>query len=111
MTSSASKINLGDLQSSSIWESGRVAVERSFALPQFCDLGFELLLFSQGFVHRTRSGGGTSGRPSLVDRQLLLIALQLSGEFLYSFLKMFSAGFSTNECLACLAQLLDLTQD
>jgi hypothetical protein len=111
MTSSIGKINLSDPQSSSIWGLGRTAFERSFTLPQFSGFGFELLLSCQGFIHRTQSSSGTSGRPSLIDSQLFLVALQCSGEFLYSFAEMLPAGFNTNEPFACLAQLIDLTQD
>ena len=108
MTSSVGKVNLGNFQSGSVWGSEPAAQYRGLKLPQFSDLSFELLLSGQGLVRRTRSSGGTSGRPSLVDSQFLFVALQLSSEFLYSFVKMFPAGFSTDECLACLAQLGDL---
>jgi hypothetical protein len=109
MTSSIGKINLGDLQSGSVWGSEPAAYKRSSKVPQFSDLSFELLLSSQGLIRRTQSGGGTGGSPSLVDSQLLFVALQLSSKFLCSFIEMFPAGFSTDECLARLAQLFDLT--
>lgn len=111
MASSVGEVHLGDLEGGPV---SRVRTSSTWAkpcdLPQFSDLGFELLLSSQGLIRRTRPGGRIGGRPSLVDSQLLLVALQSPGEFLYPFVEMLPAGFSTNECLTRLAQLLDLAR-
>jgi hypothetical protein len=108
MAPSIGKVNLGDLQSSPVWGLEPASYELRSKLPQLGDLSLELLLSSQGLVCRTQSSGGTSGRPSLVDSQPLFIALQLSGELLHSLVEVFPASFGTDECLACLPQLLDL---
>lgn len=108
VATSSSEIHLSNLERrpNDTCELGQTGGRRNHP-PKFGNLSLELLLTRHVFVC-ARGHAASAACPTLIDSELLLVALELPCQLLNALFKVLLAGLGGNEGLACLAKLLGL---